>query len=170
MGRCVGCTLTGCIQCSSLTTCQQCDNISRFINTISNQCEVCTIPNCIQCQTLSSCNICNTSNNYFLAFGFCQPCTITGCLQCLSLTSCQLCDTLAGYGFDIINPNLCGPCFVSCTCDGYGLPWRPIEAKCTAHCGDGLVRLEEQCDDNNLNAGDGCSPTCRIDRYYTCVG
>jgi cysteine-rich repeat protein len=32
-----------------------------------------------------------------------------------------------------------------------------------ATCGDGVLDDGEQCDDGNLAAGDGCSPTCRIE-------
>ena len=58
--------------------------------------------------------------------------------------------------------SLCGDCNVSCICDGYGLPWIASAQTCTPICGDGLVRVTEQCDDNNTDAGDGCSPTCTI--------
>jgi cysteine-rich repeat protein len=40
-------------------------------------------------------------------------------------------------------------------------------------CGDGLVSGAEQCDDGNLTAGDGCSPTCTLEPLAgadTCPG
>lgn len=38
-------------------------------------------------------------------------------------------------------------------------------------CGDGfIIPGVEQCDDNNVNGGDGCSPSCNIEHAYTCVG
>jgi cysteine-rich repeat protein len=30
-------------------------------------------------------------------------------------------------------------------------------------CGDGVITGGEQCDDGNLGAGDGCSPTCQLE-------
>ena len=29
-------------------------------------------------------------------------------------------------------------------------------------CGNGIVEGEEQCDDGNLESGDGCSPVCKV--------
>ncbi|MEP7124047.1 MAG: DUF4215 domain-containing protein [Byssovorax sp.] len=33
-------------------------------------------------------------------------------------------------------------------------------------CGDGILQLGEQCDDGNLVAGDGCSPTCGLEGNF----
>ncbi len=42
---------------------------------------------------------------------------------------------------------------------------------CTlAACGDGSVAPTEDCDDANLRAGDGCSPTCEIEPGFSCSG
>ena len=35
-------------------------------------------------------------------------------------------------------------------------------------CGDGIVATGEQCDDGNLDNGDGCSIKCKIETGYTC--
>lgn len=35
-------------------------------------------------------------------------------------------------------------------------------------CGDGHLAPEEQCDDGNLNSGDGCDSTCKVEQYYSC--
>jgi fibro-slime domain-containing protein len=40
---------------------------------------------------------------------------------------------------------------------------------CTTHCGDGNVDRDEQCDDGNQSAGDGCSATCRVEAGFTCT-
>ena len=32
-------------------------------------------------------------------------------------------------------------------------------------CGNGVVEGEEQCDDGNLDGGDGCSPVCKVGLY-----
>lgn len=37
-------------------------------------------------------------------------------------------------------------------------------------CGDGAITGDEQCDDDNTAAGDGCSPTCTIEPGYACTG
>jgi fibro-slime domain-containing protein len=37
-------------------------------------------------------------------------------------------------------------------------------------CGDGIVDVAELCDDGNTAAGDGCSPTCRVEIGYKCSG
>lgn len=37
-------------------------------------------------------------------------------------------------------------------------------------CGNGIVTALEQCDDGNLNPGDGCSDTCAIEDGYACHG
>jgi fibro-slime domain-containing protein len=39
-----------------------------------------------------------------------------------------------------------------------------------ARCGDGIVALPEQCDDGNTVAGDGCSPTCKVEIGHKCSG
>lgn len=36
-------------------------------------------------------------------------------------------------------------------------------------CGDSAINAEEDCDDGNTTAGDGCSATCSIEAGYTCV-
>jgi fibro-slime domain-containing protein len=40
---------------------------------------------------------------------------------------------------------------------------------CTANCGDGLIRGTEECDDGNLNDGDGCNTLCQIESRYRCI-
>jgi cysteine-rich repeat protein len=103
----------------------------------------------------------------------------------------QACQTEAGWGcvfepsycFEIIcgdgycdpgEPDTCsGDCqFVNCgngTCD----PGEWIGnclADCTPVCGNGLIDNGEQCDDNNLNAGDGCSDVCQTEYGFSCTG
>ncbi|CDW85710.1 UNKNOWN [Stylonychia lemnae] len=38
-------------------------------------------------------------------------------------------------------------------------------------CGDGIYKSanEEECDDGNLNDGDGCSSSCKIEEFYKCT-
>jgi cysteine-rich repeat protein len=37
-------------------------------------------------------------------------------------------------------------------------------------CGDGVVGGTEACDDGNMMAGDGCSPTCTVEPGFICAG
>jgi cysteine-rich repeat protein len=46
-------------------------------------------------------------------------------------------------------------------------PFYVLDVKLQAPaCGDGILQLGEQCDDGNLVAGDGCSPTCGLEGNY----
>jgi cysteine-rich repeat protein len=38
------------------------------------------------------------------------------------------------------------------------------------HCGDGAIASGEECDDNNLDSGDGCSEFCTVESGWSCVG
>ena len=68
----------------------------------------------------------------------------------------------------MLNTSVCGPCNESCICDGYGFPWRMEREECTPIYGDGLIRLEEECDDNNTLDGDGCSSSSTVEPFYIC--
>jgi len=35
-----------------------------------------------------------------------------------------------------------------------------VPSNCTLNCGDGMIKLEEECDDNNTANGDGSSSSC----------
>jgi len=37
-------------------------------------------------------------------------------------------------------------------------------------CGEGILNVGEQCDDQNINNADGCSSVCQIERGYVCSG
>ena len=41
-------------------------------------------------------------------------------------------------------------------------------ADCNGFCGDGILRLVEQCDDGNRMSGDGCTQTCAVEAGWTC--
>ena len=41
---------------------------------------------------------------------------------------------------------------------------------CRNACGDGAVRLDEQCDDGNAADGDGCSSNCVVESGWNCTG
>ncbi|CAD8102878.1 unnamed protein product [Paramecium sonneborni] len=45
-----------------------------------------------------------------------------------------------------------------------------VDNKCVSLCGNGLVDgKNEECDDGNLNGGDGCSSFCHVEDSYQCV-
>ena len=35
-------------------------------------------------------------------------------------------------------------------------------------CGNGVMQIDEECDDFNSENGDGCSDKCKIERYWVC--
>lgn len=39
---------------------------------------------------------------------------------------------------------------------------------CT-YCGDGQIDPSETCDDNNASPGDGCSDSCQVESYWSCI-
>ena len=44
-----------------------------------------------------------------------------------------------------------------------------LTAPAWAACGDGILEAGEECDDQNVANGDGCSSTCAEEAYYTCT-
>ncbi len=42
--------------------------------------------------------------------------------------------------------------------------------ECTEKCGEGLNHGLLQCDDGNLQNGDGCSSICEVEDNYICSG
>jgi cysteine-rich repeat protein len=49
---------------------------------------------------------------------------------------------------------------------GYECPVENVQ--CNPICGDGFIKGNEQCDDENKNDNDGCSAQCRLEPGYTC--
>jgi cysteine-rich repeat protein len=41
---------------------------------------------------------------------------------------------------------------------------------CVPSCGNAEIDADEQCDDGNLMADDGCTPSCTIEAGYICQG
>jgi len=39
---------------------------------------------------------------------------------------------------------------------------------CNGFCGDGVLKIGEQCDDGNRNPGDGCTALCQVLAGWTC--
>ncbi|CDW83342.1 UNKNOWN [Stylonychia lemnae] len=71
------------------------------------------------------------------------------CVKCASdyaiyLAKCTLCDLIPGFKLPM------------------------IERKCTEICGDGKRLGQNECDDGNLNNGDGCDENCIIEPGFSC--
>ena len=46
----------------------------------------------------------------------------------------------------------------------------PVVKRCPTpvYCGDGVKQPQEECEDGNQAAGDGCAPNCVVETGYTC--
>src|SRR5689334_17598961 len=49
-----------------------------------------------------------------------------------------------------------------------GDPGCATDAHCAGVCGDNVVAINEECDDGNTTAGDGCDATCHTEIGPTC--
>lgn len=128
----------------------------------------------------------------FLSGTNCVPCPAR-CVKCSSSTTCDLCD----YGYYIENNACVGPicgdgvvtaeaeeCDDGNTVDGDGCSSQcTLESEdfvctvvggsrtvCTPLCGDGKFygTNGEECDDGNVESGDGCSSVCKIEDGWWC--
>ncbi|CAD8162503.1 unnamed protein product [Paramecium octaurelia] len=54
------------------------------------------------------------------------------------------------------------------TCFNCNIGFQLIENQCSNVCGDGLLSVEEQCDDGNQDSGDGCTKTCQVEIDWIC--
>ena len=50
----------------------------------------------------------------------------------------------------------------------YGYEMNSTTLRCTEICGDGIL-FDWQCDDGDLDDGDGCSSKCNIEWPYVCI-
>jgi cysteine-rich repeat protein len=159
---CAACSslINGCADCSAPTICLTCDGTLNF--------------------TMENGNCLCTSSNFLNATNNCQPCVtaLIGCDTCADSVTCTSC--LTASQFILLGNNTCGcaptfvpvgtscvSCFVSCVCYGYQFDSAGL---CTSFCSDNItISPTEECDDGNLDAGDGCSPTCTTEANYTCV-
>ncbi|CAK87295.1 unnamed protein product, partial (macronuclear) [Paramecium tetraurelia] len=53
-------------------------------------------------------------------------------------------------------------------CINCNIGYQLIENQCSNVCGDGILQVQEQCDDGNLDSGDGCSQTCQVEIDWIC--
>ena len=146
---CALCSLSNCLDCSSLTTCVTC--ASGYLMSTASQCFSCTMAGCLSCSTTAPhpCLVCNTTMDYFLNGTVCQACTLTFCLDCDNLTACITCQS--GYDMSAVlqcflcNIPGCLNCSIyeitNCTnCDeSNGYYNDNTTGQCSSICGDGIV-------------------------------
>ena len=165
------------------------DQISKTCKNCSNACYSCNGPtenDCIVCNFLKgygkinedsgTCTHIVCTNGYYLYKN-----TITNTSQCMKCDkSCLTCK--AGGPLDCIN---CKPGYMSINLhethtvqcveypEGYEvLPNGNYRGKIILSieiCGDGLNLGSLECDDGNLNDGDGCSSECMIEEGFECI-
>lgn len=116
-------------------------------------------------------------------FGFCDAdatpaamCSTAATDPCMGVTQCgsapaRMCtdDTLT-----VCAANAFG-CFIAtdtdCAADGNICnPDEPAMCVPPSVCGDGVIEGSETCDDDNVDAGDGCSDVCATETGYVCTG
>ncbi|CAD8129023.1 unnamed protein product [Paramecium sonneborni] len=178
--HCAVCHYGKCIKCNEglLLDGDICVSIcgDGLLNLLDEECDVQRGDGCIDCKIQDG-YVCGKQN-----YSICKTCDIE-CTQCFSLDKinlicqacidgyypvedkCQLCD------LNCITckqqSNLCTSCYrPDCEyCESIpGLFGDKITKKCNSICGDGiLVESYEQCDDYNLNDGDGCDSQCNLE-------
>jgi cysteine-rich repeat protein len=69
------------------------------------------------------------------------------------------------YCSDLSDPSgmMCAACngMMGCRC--------PDQQTCSAVCGDGIIKDDEECDDGNTRPGDGCDGSCQVETGWTCT-
>ncbi len=92
------------------------------------------------------------------AFVPCNAADASSLTNCLSSESaCQVCRMLNAAGGVVRD------------CDAFD-DGDDANGSCSAECADGILQLDEGCDDGNLTSGDGCSSTCTIEGGWSCSG
>ena len=91
-------------------------------------------------------------------------------MGCTSENKCISCQPWLVPKHDLITKELkCNKCE---SLKGYYTISNPLarEKECSEICGDGLNLGEFECDDGNLENGDGCSNLCKIEEGFICQG
>ncbi|HVY47396.1 MAG TPA: DUF4215 domain-containing protein, partial [Minicystis sp.] len=91
--------------------------------------------------------------------------------QCADAGSALACKTENGAGLLVAEMNVTAGDVLTFTIDGYSAAdagaYQLTATTYVASCGNGVVEPPEQCDDGNVDAGDGCSPTCQVELSET---
>ncbi|EAR85857.2 transmembrane protein, putative (macronuclear) [Tetrahymena thermophila SB210] len=183
--------LKNCIDCTSGTQCNSCKSgfylANNFCKPCDSSCETCSGPLPYQCQT------CDEKKNLFLFQNscisqcpdgyyqsgnkLCQSCSSKGCAKCSQINQCSLCKSSSDFLKNdkectqicpidhqiFIDENNILNCYkIECE---YGK--QQNQKKCEEICGDGIVQNQE-CDDGNLQNGDGCNDKCQIEPQFEC--
>ena len=190
---CEPCLLDGCLNCSSHTVCNECDEGSNyFLDETTLQCDNCPVVGCDICATIDSCSVCKETftiyegtciclkGTYFdQGKEACEPCSSL-CLYCTGPTAFECTECQQEQNRELVGS--------TCICDRYnykepehgdacvkidenkcdkGYVKVELTGQCVEICGDGVL-LERECDDGNIVNGDGCSDQCRIEPYFVC--
>ncbi len=143
---------------------EQCDPPGITCNNACQYIQICN-PNEWVCEgnnTKKQCDALGTAYGDIVACAQGETCSSGACVapqictpfiwECINSSSFRQCNNL-GTGY---NPT--GYCNAEETC---------INGAC---CGNGFKQIGEECDDNNLQSGDGCSATCEIELGWQCSG
>lgn len=126
----------------------------------------------VGCSTCSSSTVCLTCRTGFtgapnctcstasIVSGFCN--SVYGCTSISNITGSALCTAC--------NENLYLQLAANFTCVCINGTTTLANSSCSLNCGDKYVLPQEGCDDGNLVNGDGCSSTCKVEKYWSCVG
>ena len=179
LNHCLTCP-ANCTTCASATNCYNCLTGFYLDNPGSGSCVQCD-PSCLTCRgpAATDCVLCPSSLTFQVStsmcvalactssqyanytIGECQDCD-SSCTTCSGIlpTQCLTCPT--STALSIINTCL------ACTFEN-GLELDGTV--CNDICGDGeRVEKTTQCDDGNVQNGDGCSSTCTIEPGWECSG
>jgi len=197
-GKCEPCD-KGCASCKYegiLKKCLTCDENKFMINNTCTDkclqgqfenietglCEFCS-KECKECfgNTFHDCYSCNKKEGYIMisdntcmlptcTIGFFYNTTVSECQNCPN--ECSECDNFQnctncqrGYAYDYSNKK----CFNPCNRIGFTKKEGTYD-QCTEICGDARNMKILECDDGNIQDGDGCSKDCKIEEYYECSG
>lgn len=83
---------------------------------------------------------------------------------CVDVDECARGTDGCGVNEDCVNEIGAAP---TCVCR-LGTTRDAVSGECVVACGDGARGPGEECDDGNVDAGDGCDPRCDIEDGYTC--
>jgi cysteine-rich repeat protein len=138
--------------CSTMPGCTQVEQIPTT-NGMESSCLACDEP---EFDLNSTGNICTCRVGDLVG----SHCTsVSGCLSTVKVAGvveCVFCDISRHFFLDALSK--------ICLCsDGY----EPLNSTCQDICGDGRV-ITSECDDGNLENGDGCSSSCEVETYYRC--
>jgi cysteine-rich repeat protein len=104
----------------------------------------------------------------------CSPC-MSNCYNCTNITICIQCGT--NYVFNTTSSSCTIDCSsitycVTCTytstlnCQSCSVGYYILGSSCVPRCGDGIMTIEEGCDDGNTANNDGCSPACALEPSF----